>query len=84
MKYEVFERKLEAQVGQSPVRGGVAIKASLKLAIVGARDPGVNYQEWEKLLLNQINPDEIQMVISGGAKGVDTKKHNDSVGVLSS
>ena len=72
MKYEVFERKLEAQAGQNPVHGGVAIKASLNLAIVGTRNPGVTYQEWEKLLLDKINPDEIQMVISGGAKGVDT------------
>lgn len=44
----------------------------MKLAIVGTRNPGVTYQEWEKLLLDKINPDEIQMVISGGAKGVDT------------
>ena len=44
----------------------------MKLAIVGTRNSGVTYQEWEKLLLNKINPDEIQMVISGGAKGVDT------------
>lgn len=44
----------------------------MKLAIVGTRNPGVTYQEWEKLLLNKINPDGIQMVISGGAKGVDT------------
>lgn len=42
------------------------------LAIVGTRNPGVTYKEWEKLLLNKINPDEIQMIISGGAKGVDT------------
>ena len=45
---------------------------SMKLAIVGTRNPGVTYQEWEKLLLNKINPEEIQMVISGGAKGVDS------------
>ena len=42
------------------------------LAIVGTRNPCVTYKEWEKLLLNKINPDEIQMIISGGAKGVDT------------
>lgn len=47
-------------------------RKSMKLAIVGTRNPGVNYQEWEKLLLDKINPDEIQMIISGGAKGVDT------------
>ena len=40
----------------------------MKLAIVGTRNPGVTYQEWEKLLLDKINPYEIQMVISGGAK----------------
>ena len=45
---------------------------SMKLAIVGTRNPGVTYQEWEKLLLDKINPEVIQMVISGGAKGVDT------------
>lgn len=44
----------------------------MKLAIVGTRNPGVNYQEWEKLLLDKIHPDEIQMVISGGAKGIGT------------
>ena len=44
----------------------------MKLAIVGTRNPGVQYQEWEKFLLGKINPDEIQMIISGGAKGVDT------------
>ena len=45
---------------------------SMKLAIVGTRNPGVTYQEWEKLLLDKINPDEIQMVISGGAKRIGT------------
>ena len=44
----------------------------MKLAIVGTRNPGVTYQGWEKLLLDKINPDEIQMVISSGAKGVDS------------
>lgn len=44
----------------------------MKLAIVGTRNTGVTYQEWEKLLLNKINPGEIQMVIFGGAKGFDT------------
>lgn len=44
----------------------------MKLAIVGTRNPGVTYQEREKLLLDKINPDEIHMIISGGANGVDT------------
>ncbi len=29
----------------------------MKLAIVGTRNPGVTYQEWEKLLLDKINQD---------------------------
>ena len=44
----------------------------MKLAIVGTRNPSVSYQEWEKLLLDNINPDEIQIIISGGAKGIDS------------
>lgn len=44
----------------------------MRLAIVGTRKPSVTYQEWEKLLLDKINPDDIQTVISGGAKGVDS------------
>ncbi|MBD5290080.1 MAG: hypothetical protein HDS26_05270 [Bacteroides sp.] len=43
----------------------------MKLAIVGTRNPGVTYQEWEKILFDKINPHDIQMAISGGAKGVD-------------
>lgn len=44
----------------------------MNIAIVGTRNPGVTYQEWEKLLLDKINSEEIQMIISGGAKGIDT------------
>lgn len=44
----------------------------MKLAIVGTRNPSVTYQEWEKLLLDKINPNDVKLVISGGAKGVDT------------
>lgn len=44
----------------------------MKLAIVGTRNPSVTYQEWEKLLLDKINPDVVKLVISGGARGVDT------------
>lgn len=44
----------------------------MRLAIVGTRKPSVTYHEWEKLLLDKINPDDIQTVISGGAKGVDS------------
>ncbi|MDE7153339.1 MAG: DNA-processing protein DprA [Muribaculaceae bacterium] len=44
----------------------------MKLAIVGTRNPGVTYQEWEKLLLDKINPDDVQVIISGGARGIDT------------
>lgn len=44
----------------------------MKLGIVGSRNPGVSYLEWENLLLEKIDPSKVEMVISGGAKGVDT------------
>lgn len=44
----------------------------MKLGIVGSRTPGVTYDEWEKLLLEKIDPLKVELVISGGAKGVDT------------
>lgn len=44
----------------------------MKSAIVGTRNPSVTYQEWEKLLLDKINPDDVQFGISGSAKSVDT------------
>ncbi|MDE6339036.1 MAG: DUF2493 domain-containing protein [Muribaculaceae bacterium] len=44
----------------------------MKLGIVGSRNPGVSYPDWEKLLLAKIDLSEVEMVISGGAKGVDT------------
>ncbi len=44
----------------------------MRLGIVGSRNPGVSYQEWEKLLLEKIDPSKVEIVISGGAKGVDT------------
>lgn len=33
----------------------------MKLAIVGTRNPSVTYQEWEKLLLDKINPNDIKL-----------------------
>ena len=44
----------------------------MRLGIVGSRNPGVSYQDWENLLLEKIDPPKVEMVISGGAKGVDT------------
>ena len=44
----------------------------MRLGIVGSRNPGVSYLDWEKLLLEKIDPSKVEMVISGGAKGVDT------------
>ena len=44
----------------------------MRLGIVGSRNPGVSYQEWENLLMEKIDPSKVEMVISGGAKGVDT------------
>ena len=49
------------------------------MAIVGTRNPGVSYQEWESILLSKINASEVLLivsggakVVSGGAKGIDT------------
>ena len=44
----------------------------MKLGIVGSRNPGISYQDWENLLLAKIDPSKVELVISGGAKGVDT------------
>lgn len=44
----------------------------MKLAIVGTRNPSVVYQEWEELLLSNINVEDVTMVVSGGAKGIDS------------
>ena len=44
----------------------------MRLGIVGSRNPGVSYQEWENMLLERIDPSKVEMVISGGAKGIDS------------
>ena len=44
----------------------------MKLAIVGTRKPGINYAEWEALLLSKVDPNDVTEVVSGGAKGIDT------------
>lgn len=44
----------------------------MKLGIVGTRNPGVSYQDWEDLLLAKIDLSKVEMVVSGGAKGIDT------------
>ena len=47
-------------------------KNHMKMAIVGTRNPGVSYQEWESILLSKINASEALLIVSGGAKGIDT------------
>lgn len=44
----------------------------MKIAIVGTRNPGVFYREWENILLSKINAFEVSLIVSGGAKGIDT------------
>ena len=44
----------------------------IKLEIVGTRTPKISYSEWEKLLLEEISPDDLSLVVSGGAQGIDT------------
>lgn len=49
-----------------------SLRKTMKLAIVGTRNPGVSYAEWEQILLSKISIEEVEMIVSGGAKGVDT------------
>ena len=44
----------------------------MKLAIVGTRNPGVSYKEWESLLLSKVETSDVSLIVSGGAKGIDT------------
>ena len=44
----------------------------MKVAIVGTRTPRVSYSEWEKLLLSELSPNDVSLVVSGGAQGIDT------------
>lgn len=43
-----------------------------KLGIVGSRNPGMSYEEWETLIVAIIKLDEVSEIISGGAKGIDS------------
>ena len=47
-------------------------KVKLNVAIVGTRTPKLSYSEWEKLLLEEISPDDMSLIVSGGAQGIDT------------
>lgn len=47
-------------------------KMKKKVAVVGTRAPKMSYSQWEKLLLAEISPEEISLVVSGGAQGIDT------------
>lgn len=44
----------------------------MKIAIAGSRNPDIAYKEWEELLLSKINVESISLIVSGGAKGIDT------------
>ena len=44
----------------------------IKLAIVGTRNPKLSYKEWESLLLQEVSPDDLELIVSGGATGIDT------------
>lgn len=43
----------------------------MKLAIVGTRNPGVSYKEWESLLLSKVETSDVSLIVSGGAMGID-------------
>ena len=44
----------------------------MKLAIVGTRNPGLSYKEWESLLVSKVNISDVTLIVSGGTKGIDT------------
>ena len=44
----------------------------IKWAIVGTRNPKLSYNEWENLLLQEVAPNDLSLIISGGATGIDT------------
>lgn len=44
----------------------------MKLAIIGTRTPSLSYTEWETRLKGKINLDNVTLIVSGGAKGIDT------------
>lgn len=44
----------------------------MKLGISGTRQPQIGYAEWESLLLDKVNVNDITEIVSGGAKGVDS------------
>ena len=44
----------------------------IKLAIVGTRNPKLSYKEWEIILLQEVSPNDLSLIISGGATGIDT------------
>jgi len=44
----------------------------MKVAIVGTRRHIISYSVWEELLLSELSPNDISLVVSGGAQGIDT------------
>lgn len=44
----------------------------IKLAIVGTRNPKLSYNEWENILLQEFSPNDLSLIVSGGATGIDT------------
>ena len=54
----------------------------MKVAIVGARNPSVSYEQWTQVLKN-MNLPTVAELVSGGAKGIDSyvKKFSDESGI---
>jgi hypothetical protein len=44
----------------------------MKLAIVGSRNPGISFCEFENLLLAKVDLNNVTEIVSGGAKVIDT------------
>ncbi len=47
-------------------------KNHMKIVIVGTRNPGVSYQEWESILISKIKASKVSLVVSRGAKSSET------------
>lgn len=44
----------------------------MKVAIIGTRRPLIEYDEWERIVLNHIDLTSLTEIISGGAIGIDS------------
>lgn len=44
----------------------------MRIAIIGSRYPTISYEDWLNLLLSYIDISNVNEIISGGARGIDS------------